>query len=126
MPFLSSLPEGTVPGVPYPLTLPALWMVGSLCIPSVPPAARCPAHPIQYNLASHAAPSAAHPPMQHVPCDTSCLTAVWCPAQGTAHPAPHAMLSTGHAVPRCWLSQHRGATRPAAPLQLSGVAAIHR
>lgn len=98
-------------------------MVCSLCNLSVPSAARCPAYLIQYSLASHAASSAVHPPA--CPVYTSCsLPAVWCPAQCPAHPAPctmHLMLSTGHVVSRCWLSQHRGTARPAAP-QLSGVA----
>lgn len=108
MPFLSPLPEGTVPGVPYPLTLPALWVVGSLCMPSAPLAAQCPAHPIQYSLASHATSSAAHPilcSMSCVTCPVSLQSGVQLSVPHTTHPTP---CTPCHALPQGTLSLAAG------------------
>lgn len=105
MPFLSPLPEGTVPGVPYPLN-PACPVDGGqpehpLCTSGS--SVSCTSHPIQPGI-SCSTQGSTRPAVQRVLCDTSCLTAVWCPAQCTTHPAPcilHPMLSTGHVVSRC-------------------------
>lgn len=126
--------EGTVPDVPYALTLPALWMVGSLCNLSVPPAAQCPAHPIQYRLASHAASSVAHPPVQHILCThpaVSLQSGVQLSVPHTMHPA---LCTPCHALHRARClsllaepaQRHSQACSTPALLGGSCWAAIHR
>lgn len=84
----------------------------------------CTSHPIQTGISCSIQCST--PPCAAYSVYTSCsLPAVWCPAQCTTHHAPctvHPMpCSPRGTLSRCWLSQHRGTARPAAP-QLSWVA----